>query len=275
MITTTTTSKKKTNARVFDITRIPISEICMDKYQRPVNMGRVNRIVREFNEDRMRPIELSFRDGKYWCFDGQHRYTAFKQMGIIDIPAQIHYNLTYQQEAALFAEQHKNEAHIQKRDEWAARLEAGRECIDAMEINAVAKEFGYKVSFDAKDRSANKIGCVNVLQKTYARHGVNGLQTMFFVTSTAWPGIHGATHADILGGLLKIMDTYNVMYGGRQSDTFWNRLRNRMASTTPAKLRQKALIYPKGGSTAMAYAMITMYNAYMGEKNRMDINRIK
>lgn len=49
---------------------IPVEEISMANYQRPVNMARAKRIVKEFDSNRMRPIELSYRAGSYWCFDG-------------------------------------------------------------------------------------------------------------------------------------------------------------------------------------------------------------
>lgn len=254
---------------------IPVEEISMANYQRPVNMARAKRIVKEFDSNRMRPIELSYRAGSYWCFDGQHRLAAYKMMGAESIPAQIHYNLTYQQEAALFANQHKNECHIRKRDEWAARLEAGKECSETVTIDTCVKDFGYKIVFDGRSDVTTEIGCIGLLQNVYARHGINGLQTMLFVISSAWKGKVGATHRDVLGGILKIMDTYPEKMKGKEGDIFWNRFRDRMASVTPTELQKKSHQMYSTGAKAMAAMMAKLYNQNLKQSSRLDLYRIK
>ena len=254
---------------------VPVEDISMASYQRPVNLARAKRIVKEFDSNRMRPIELSYRAGSYWCFDGQHRLAAYKMMGAESIPAQIHYNLTYQQEAALFANQHKNECHIRKRDEWAARLEAGKECSETVAIDTCVKDFGYKIVFDGRSDVTTEIGCIGLLQNVYARHGLIGLQTMLFVISSAWKGKVGATHRDVLGGILKIMDTYPEKMKGKEGDIFWNRFRDRMAAITPSQLQMKSHEMYTSGAKAMAATMAKLYNQNLKQGGRLDLYRIK
>ena len=87
---------------------IPISSVSYAAYQRKPDAERIRRIAKKFAIDRMRPVDVSYRDGKYWCFDGQHRVEAYKLMGRKTVPAVIHYGLDYEKEAAFLSKMHKN-----------------------------------------------------------------------------------------------------------------------------------------------------------------------
>lgn len=60
---------------------LPVTQIEIPPYQRSANVVRVKKIATAFEENRMRPIDVSLRDGKYYCYDGQHRLLAYKMMG--------------------------------------------------------------------------------------------------------------------------------------------------------------------------------------------------
>ena len=61
----------------YEYKQINTKEICIDKlYQRELNRPRVNRIVKNWNPYLVNACKVSFRDGKYWVFDGQHTIAA-------------------------------------------------------------------------------------------------------------------------------------------------------------------------------------------------------
>ena len=101
---------------------IPVNSISFAAYQRKPDMERIKRIANKFSIDRMRPIEVSYRDGKYWCFDGQHRAEVYRLMGRKTIPAVIHYGLNYEAEAALFASQFDEVAPVGIVTMWKAQV---------------------------------------------------------------------------------------------------------------------------------------------------------
>lgn len=79
-----------------------------ENYQREVNNNRVKRIVKYFDERIANEPKVSFRDGKYYVFDGQHTISARKLMnGNQDIPilCKVYMGMTEQEEAALFSKQ--------------------------------------------------------------------------------------------------------------------------------------------------------------------------
>ena len=47
-------------------------------YQRNLDEKRVAKMVKQYNPNLVNPPKVSFRDGKYWVFDGQHTIDAQK-----------------------------------------------------------------------------------------------------------------------------------------------------------------------------------------------------
>ena len=79
-----------------------------DAYQRKLNAERVAKIVAGFNERIANEPKVSFRDGHYYVFDGQHTIVARKHMnGNNDLPilCKVYYGMTEAEEALLFAMQ--------------------------------------------------------------------------------------------------------------------------------------------------------------------------
>lgn len=123
---------------------LPVVQVEIPSYQRSASVERVKKIATAFEENRMRPIDVSLRDGKYYCYDGQHRLLAYKMMGQQTIPAIVHTSLSYHDEADLFARQSENVSAVRMRDKWNAMVEGGSE--KAKKIIEVAKAHGYKVT---------------------------------------------------------------------------------------------------------------------------------
>ena len=79
-----------------------------EAYQRRLNTDRVAMIVSRFDERIANEPKVSYRDGRYFVFDGQHTVSARKQMnGNADLPilCKVYYGMTEQDEALLFAMQ--------------------------------------------------------------------------------------------------------------------------------------------------------------------------
>lgn len=251
------------------VMRLKIDLIKMADYQRKPSDKVVNKIINEYDLNRDRPIELSFRDGAYWCFDGQHRVQAHKNMGRDTILAQVHFGLTYEQEAALFAKQHLNERKVSVRELWSAAVKAGDEYPEIKEIIQIVEREGFQIKSHTDSRS-NVISCPRVIQQIYAKHGARGLKDVLFVIKTAWPNMPSNTHNEIFSGFLKMMNTYKL------GDDEWNRLRDRLATITPDKFLVKANTHIGRGGRGVALLMTTMYNKNLrSEKSRLDIHKIR
>ncbi len=167
------------------VMEVPVHLVQFADYQRPVDMKKVEAIMREFNPRRVRPIELSYRDGVYYCFDGQHRLRAYQRLGQTKIEAQVHFGLTYKEEAKLFADQHRNEKHISKRDEWRARVLAGNADAGASAVSETLRVYGYTMDI-CPQTGLTPVGAINEIQKLYDETGLPGLNSALAIATGAW-----------------------------------------------------------------------------------------
>lgn len=249
-----------------------ISKVRMADYQREVDMKRVSKIVKEYNPHRDRPIEVSYRDGEYWCFDGQHRTRAHEMMGMDSILAQVHYGLSYRDEAALFARQHDNVQSVGIKDRWEAAVKSGSQNEpEVHEIIKICKEMGFNVS-TASSNKKNTFSCVRELQKIYSKHKRNGLLTAIWLVDTAWHEKENNTHHDIVAGICKLMDTYKL------DDKAWERLAKQLSKVADPKefLRRANTAQGRGGKRT-AIRMVQEYNngLSLSGKNRLNEYLIK
>lgn len=79
-----------------------------DTYQREVEEDKVRDIVAGFNEYIANEPKLSYRNGKYYAFDGQHTIEARKRLNgnkDCDIVCKVFFGMTPEEEARLFAAQ--------------------------------------------------------------------------------------------------------------------------------------------------------------------------
>ena len=144
-----------------------------EDYQRELKSERVKRIVKSFDERIANEPKVSFRDGKYYVFDGQHTIDARKVMnGGKDLPVlcKVYMGLDEKKEAMLFAKQTGE----------SARLTPGirvRAEIFAKDANATAflnanADLGIELDYD-QERGFMRIGCIQTALDAYRKLGAN------------------------------------------------------------------------------------------------------
>ena len=95
--------------RNYEYKQVNSAFIVIDEdYQRELDQNRVKRIVANFNPDLVNPIKVSYRNGKYYVFDGQHTLAALKMRNggkDLMVECKIYRGLSEADEAILFSEQ--------------------------------------------------------------------------------------------------------------------------------------------------------------------------
>lgn len=262
------------NVRKFiktTIQQISISQIFLGKYQKRLNKKRVADIVATFNPNRMRPIEVSLRDGKYWCWDGQHRLAAYKLMGLDTIECQVHHGLTYEDEARLFAQQQDNVGSITSAHKWNALTEACDS--QALAITKKCGEYGFRVS--PKGMGGRNIRAVKSLQNIVKDLGINRLGDIVWLMASAWDHEDVSTSEYIVSGLALFMKKYLVTEQSTvehdYNDVVINRLHTVLSGVTARALLQKStnLMTIKGGSSRVALTLVDMFNKNLRNGTRL------
>ena len=242
------------NTAEIRVMPIHVKKLRLPAYQRKVDMKRVQDIINNYDPHRDRPVEVSYRSGEYWIVDGQHRSRVHELMGNEIIQCMVHYGLSYQEEASLFARQHDGEQRVSSKESWRASIEAEDKAPEVQDIIRICQKHGFVVKATSTTSRPNTFTCVRELRKLYDKYGRIGLETMCFVVGTAWPTMNHNCHRDIVGGITKIMDTYDFL------DQDWNTLRDRLATITPEVFLARANTVNGRGAKRAAIHMIQMYN---------------
>ena len=247
---------------IGDLKFVNLKDIDLADYQKDLNLSRVEKIVKNFDINRMRPIELSFRDGRYYCFDGQHRANAYYLMGYTEIPAIIHYNLTYEDEAYLFARQQDEVGAVNTNHKWKALKEAKDP--ETMNILRLCKAWGFTVL--EKNNKGNNIKCVKTLRDLYREFGPEKLGTILMCLKDAWDYMDHSTDVAIIGGISKLVRTY--------PEFNYNRLTSVLSNTTPKLIirdmedKHHAV---RGEANRAAYQIADIYNKSLQKNKKLDM----
>lgn len=242
------------------LVNLNLNDLNIAKYQKDLNLPRIEKIVKKFDINRMRPIDVSFRDGKYWVFDGQHRCNAYLLMGYTEIPAIVHYGLSYEDEAYLFAHQQEEVGSVNSNHKWNALKEAKDP--ETLDIIKMCREWGFTVL--EKNNKGNNIKCVKTLKDLYKEFGPAKLATILMCVASAWDYMEHSTDVAIIGGIARLVRCY--------SDKFdYNRLTQVLSNTTPKLIlrdmedKHHAV---RGESRRAAYQICDLYNYKLHDKRR-------
>lgn len=129
------------------------------EYQRELSIPNIERMSAEFTEWIANPPKVSYRDGHYYVFDGQHTLMTRKAMnGGADLPiiCKVYYGLTQEEEAILFSRQTGVSAPLTAGAKLRAAL-FGKDA-EAMEVKRIVTQAsidGKKVLVQA-DRAKTK-----------------------------------------------------------------------------------------------------------------------
>lgn len=247
------------------ISMIPINKLSIGRYQKELNIDRVKKIVQEFDIHRMRPIEVSLRDGEFWVFDGQHRANAYYLLGIKNIPCVIHKGLTYQDEAYLFAKQQENVGSVNCNHKWVALVEANDP--ETMDIIKTCKMYGFSVL--QHNNKGNNIKCVGTLRKLYKEFPATKLGAILNTIKGAWEYMEKSTDVSIIAGMAMLVRTYPEL-------NFF-RLQEALSRTTPKMLlrdMEDKHHSVRGESRRAAYQMVDLYNKGLKGRTRLSADRL-
>ena len=231
-------------------------EICIDKlYQRELNRPRVNRIVKNWNPYLVNACKVSFRDGKYWVFDGQHTRAALKAKHNGNdclCECKIFYGLTRVDEAELFVAQNGISSAVGTNARFRALFNTGDKDIVAMN-NAVEKA-GLVMGF-GKSNARNTIVALATLFKSFNELDEKQFIDMLKIIKEAWGGMANSFSSEIISGLSSFYKVYDGEFNRRSLVT-------RLARRSPVEIVRDGKVTNIGGANRFARVILGIYNSY-------------
>jgi len=153
--------------RPYQTQEIALGQMIVNpRAQRELNSHRVAKLYAEFETDYFGEPVLSWRGGKYYILDGQHRVEAMKLwLGkgweVCKIPCRIYQGLTEVDEADMF-DRLNDVLTVSAFDKFKARVNAGREVETA--VAKVVKDCQLVIS---RDKVPGAVGAVSTLVAVY------------------------------------------------------------------------------------------------------------
>ena len=186
-------------------------------YQRTVKQQRVDEIVREWNDRKLTPVVVSFRDGKFNVVDGQNRIAAMRQMaggGDVIVPCMIYTGMTYEQEAELYAKLDKGKRPLTPRQHTKALVESGSDA-RIMEIKCLVEDVGFVWALGEPTGEPFEIAPIRALINAYQLLGGDAFSRMLSLMAGTWQGTPNSLRASMLSGMALFVKTYGTELSDR------------------------------------------------------------
>lgn len=183
-----------------------------EHYQREIKNQRVKRIVKDFDERIANEPKVSYRDGKYYVFDGQHTIDARKVMnGGEDLPilCKVYMGMDEKEEALLFAKQTGESARLTPGTRVRAEV-FGEDGNSTAFFNA-NKGLNIELDFD-QERGYMRIGCIQTALDAYQKFGEERYKEAMKIIIAAWDGEPDSFRMENIIGITRFVDRYHDSY---------------------------------------------------------------
>lgn len=187
-------------------------EVPRSYYQRHLNASRVKRIAAEFDERIANAPKVSYRDGHYYVFDGQHTIAARKLLNNnsdLNIVCKVYSGLTEQEEALLFAQQTGISAPLTAGAKLRAKIHGGDP--EAIAFQSATQRAGFGLSFN-QSHAKWKIACIATAFGEYRQHGERIYTEALRVLAEAWEGDIDSLRSEVLQGVVRFIALYDHEY---------------------------------------------------------------
>ena len=187
-------------------------EVPRSYYQRHLNASRVKRIAAEFDERIANAPKVSYRDGHYYVFDGQHTIAARKLLNNnsdLNIVCKVYSGLTEQEEALLFAQQTGISAPLTAGAKLRAKIHGGDP--EAIAFQSATQRAGFGLSFN-QSHAKWKIACIATAFSEYRQHGERIYTDALRILAEAWEGDIDSLRSEVLQGVVRFIALYDHEY---------------------------------------------------------------
>jgi hypothetical protein len=187
--------------------RVGDIDVC-EEGQRKLREDHVAELMRNFNERDLGTPEVSYRDGRYYVVDGQHRVTAARRKrgdGFV-IVCKVHYGLTAEEEAEMFMAINEDRLRMDNATRIEQAIRAQDE--DFNRLRRLVSLGGFDFVQRGQKKQWNQFSNHTVLFRILKAVGeeafIQGLQLI----ADTWRGDSSASHTEMVWGAAEFMRQY-------------------------------------------------------------------
>ena len=184
----------------------------MTTLKNKLNIPNVEKMSAEFTELIANPPKVSYRDGHYFVFDGQHTIVTRRAMnGGQDLPiiCKVYEGLTEEEEAMLFSRQTGVSTPLTAGAELRAAL-VGKDP-ESLAFVKATESTGLQLGLDSY-RAPWKIICIRTAFKEYKAYGADLYKEALTMLANGWEGDPDSLRSGILQGMVRFVALYQGEY---------------------------------------------------------------
>lgn len=231
--------------------QIPIKSLVSNQeYQRNLSMVHIKRMVTAFDKYQINPVKISYRDDLNRVINGQHTIeTVAAASGSRDTPVwcMVYQNLTYEQEARIFAHQQEYVKGLSALEIFAAKIQAGND--DQLLIRDLVHSYGLNLSIK---KTSCTICAVSTLEEIYRKYKFHVLDRTLRLIVGTWEGDPLSLSANMLRGVARLVVKYGELM---KDDLFCDRLGKVSAREITRNAKER-----HDGSLGFAEEILTIFN---------------
>lgn len=197
--------------KVMDINTANL-EIPRESYQRELDPDRVQRIIKSFDERIANEPKVSYRDGHYYVFDGQHTIAARKVMNgnkDLNVRCKVYLGMNEKEEALLFAQQTGASAKLSAGIRIRALIFGGDPV--AIQFQRATQAVGLRLDYE-QDKGLKRLPCIGTAFKVFQKLGTDRYMEMLQIILTAWNGAPDSFRRENVQGISYFIDLYHDEY---------------------------------------------------------------
>lgn len=234
----------------FDL--IPIRNLVSNQnYQRDLSESHIMKTLQDFDIFQINPVKVSHRNGQNYVFDGQHTIEMIASVSDSrDTPVwcMVYENLTYEEEAHIFAEQQKHVKSLVPIEMFIAHMEAG-DNMQMMIHSLVTNVYKLQIS---KKHAPGTISAVSALEYIFEHYGYETLDRTLRLALGTWEGDPISLTSGMLKGIAMIISAYG---DSLDDETFKDHVGRYSAKAISRNAKDR-----RPGIIGFAEAMIIVYN---------------
>lgn len=233
-------------------------------YQRRFKQSKVDDIVNHFDRRKVNPPKVSFRDGKFYVFDGQHTIAALKVINggkDLMVFCRVYYGLTEIDEAELFTAQNGEATPVLAYEKLRSEFNTGKP--EVTDMVRACESVGMTVDFINRNKAAYHIQAVKTIYDIYNKLGRGGLISVLLIIKDAWAGIPDSLTREIISGVALFCSTYSGQYQRK-------RLVDKLKRVDPVSIAREARSITSRGAVGTARVILRIYNTNASKKTYIE-----
>ena len=162
------------------------------RIQRKLDPERVKEIASKFSPLVANPIKVSFRDGKYYIFDGMHTRAAIRSLNDSDsfpILCRVYYGLTEEDEAKLFSLQFGASEDLSMI--YRLRALAVAKDPDVLQFLKATRDSGFNITMGSCNSANGRIAACCEAYRAFLVLGSEDYTRMLKMIHKTWAGRAG------------------------------------------------------------------------------------